>query len=54
MTVHLQLDGDRYSGTADLEQQGVSGIKLIDLKVNPTEIQFGLEKIPGETRISLG
>jgi|GEM_PF-1463078 len=53
MTVHLQLDGERYNGTADLHQQGVNGIKLIDLKVSPTEIEFGLEKIPGDPSVSL-
>lgn len=53
MTVHLRVDGEGFSGTVDLDQQGVSGIKLIDLKVSPTEIEFGLEKIPGDPRVNL-
>jgi uncharacterized protein len=45
---NLHRDGDKWAGEADVPMQGVSGLPLINVKVDGAAISFALPAVPGD------
>jgi CubicO group peptidase (beta-lactamase class C family) len=50
IAVQLELDGETWRGTIDIDEQGMKGVALTALSVDGRRVRFAIPAIPGEPR----